>query len=209
MTGAAQRFSVDSPPLPAQLGTSWPGPSNGAHEPASVPPNPSAGLVAKGGRGRLLGWNPLPDLGTVQSRSGQKVKRCQGPSGSGPLHLPLLQAGAAHTRMLSGFHVTGTLCLNEHALCPIITRLLQRQWPVEAWPAWGLRPWEAPCMWAWRWGKGGDWWSWPPLRPDQGYLALHYRIPGSASSLTGSPPRECLGQTDSRGQARWGAFICD
>lgn len=112
MTGAAQRFSVDSPHLPAAFlhslepaGQAHP---TGAHELASVPPNPGAGLVAKRGRGRLLGWNPLPDLGMVQSRSGQKVKRCQGPSGSGPLPLPLLQAGAAHTRVLSGFHVTGT-----------------------------------------------------------------------------------------------------
>lgn len=103
---------MDSPHLPAAFlhslepaGQAHP---TGAHELASVPPNPGAGLVAKRGRGRLLGWNPLPDLGMVQSRSGQKVKRCQGPSGSGPLPLPLLQAGAAHTRVLSGFHVTGT-----------------------------------------------------------------------------------------------------
>ena len=94
----------------------------------------------------------------------------------------------------------GNSCLNEHALCPIIMRLLQRQWPVEARPAWGLWPWEAPCTWAWRWVKGGGLVVLATPEACPRVLGPALQDPLSASSLTGSPPGSVWARLTARGR---------
>ena len=98
----------------------------------------------------------------------------------------------------------GNSCLNEHALCPIIMRLLQRQWPVEARPAWGLWPWEAPCTWAWRWVKGRGLVVLATPEACPRVLGPALQDPLSASSLTGSPPGSVWARLTARGRGSGG-----
>lgn len=202
---------MDSPHLPAAFlhslepaGQAHP---TGAHELASVPPTP------------VLAWSPkeagedswdgtlCPTLAWFSPGVAKRLRDAKVPQGRAPSPSPPPGWCSPHPRAL-WVSCDRNSCLNEHALCPIIMRLLQRQWPVEARPAWGLRPWEAPCTWAWRWVKGGGLVVLATPEACPRVLGPALQDPLSASSLTGSPPGSVWARLTARGRGsgRVGGF---
>lgn len=193
--------------LPAQLGTSWPGPSNRGPQAGLCAPQPQCWLGHQKRPGKTPGMEPpaRPWHGSVQEwPKGKEMPRSlrAGP----PSPSPPPGWCSPHPRAL-WVSCDRNSCLNEHALCPIIMRLLQRQWPVEARPAWGLLPWEAPCTWAWRWVKGGGLVVLATPEACPRVLGPALQDPLSASSLTGSPPGSVWARLTAGGRGSGGGGL--